>query len=178
MFFFWFLSIKKNFDGKLCCIVFKTAFFLSGRTFVEEFEIFRKILLLMFILVLCAETYQTFGNKFLAELLRQHSSCPNGNFEVKIFRSKMKLFINIVKHWAKKCRLLAKNVRHGCHSWFLCVEENFLWKMKGLEKIILLIFFSGLWVETFWAVGDKINGMLFKEAFYRFRGMIHGKLFC
>ena len=94
--------------------------------------------------------------KILAEMLRQHSSCPNGNFEVKIFRSKKKLFINIVKNWAKKCQLLAKNVRHGCHSWILRVEENFFWKMKGFEKIILLIFFSGLWVKTFRAVGEKI----------------------
>ena len=89
-----------------------------------------KILLLLLILVLWAETYQTFGKKFLAELLKQHSSCPNGSFEVKIFLSKLNLFINIVKHWAKTCWFLAKNVRHCCQSCILRVEENFWLKIK------------------------------------------------
>ena len=124
-----------------------------------------KILLLLLILVLWAETYQTFGKKFLAELLKQHSSCPNGSFEVKIFLSKLNLFINIVKHWAKTCWFLAKNVRHCCQSCILRVEENFWLKIKYFTKISFLINFSGLWVEIFRAFGEKVWGEFFKKAF-------------
>ena len=105
------------------------------------------------------------GKKFLAELLKQHSSCPNGSFEVKIFLSKMKLFMNIARHWPKMCWLLAKNVRLGSQSSILRVEENFLRKMKCFTKTFHLIHFSGLWVETFRACGEKICGMLLKKAF-------------
>ena len=132
----------------------------------------------MLILVLWAETYQTFGKKFLAELLRQHSSCPNGSFEVKIFLSKLNLFINIVKHWAKTCWFLAKNVRHGCQSCILRVEENFWLQIKWFTKVSLLIFFSGLWVEIFWAFGEKVWGAFFKKAFSMSREKIRRKLLC
>ena len=137
-----------------------------------------KILLLTLSVVLWAETYQTFGKKFLAELLRQHFLCPNRNFEGKIFLSEMILFMNILRHWAKMCWFLAKNVRHGCQSCILCVEENFWLKVTWFTKIPLLITFSGLWMETFRALRGKIWGTFFKKAFHMSREMIRGKLFC
>ena len=121
----------------------------------KKLSYIEKILLLLLIPVLWAETYQTFGKKVLAELLKQHSSCPNGSFEVKIFLSKLNLFINIVEHWAKTCWFLAKNVRHCCQSCILRVEENF-WLKKTLhrDKFSNKFFwtmsgiFSGLWRKS------------------------------
>ena len=120
-----------------------------GELSLEKLNYFEKILLLMLFLVLWAETYQTFGKKFLAELLKQHSSCPNGSFEVKIFLSKMKLFMNIVRHWPKMCWLLAKNVRLGSQSSILRVLENILRKMDCFIKTFLFIVTSVIFDRTF-----------------------------
>ena len=131
----------------------------------------------MIIVVLWVDSYQIFAN-FWAQFLRQHSLCPNRNFEGKIFLSKMKLFMNIVRHWAKMCWFLARNVRHGCQSCILRVEENFWLKIKWFTKISLLIIFSGLWVEIFWAFGEKVWGAFFKKALFMSREKILRKLLC
>ena len=57
------------------------------------------------------------------------------------------------------------------------MQENFLRKMNCFGKIILSVSFSGLWVETFRAFGEKICGILFEKASYLSRGMIRGKQF-
>ena len=49
--------------------------------------------------------------------------------------------------------------------------------MNCFGKIILSVSFSGLWVETFRAFGEKICGILFEKASYLSRGMIRGKQF-
>ena len=131
----------------------------------------------MIIVVLWVDSYQIFAN-FWAQFLRQHSLCPNRNFEGKIFLSKMKLFMNIIRHWAKMCWFLARNVRHGGQSCILRVEENFWLKIKWFTKISLLIIFSGLWVEIFWAFGEKVWGAFFKKALFMSREKILRKLLC
>ena len=90
----------------------------------------------------------------------------------------MNLFINIVKHWAKTCWFLVKNVRHCCQSCILRVEENFWLQIKWFTKVSLLILFSGLWVEIFWAFGEKVWGAFFKKAFSMSREKIRRKLLC
>ena len=77
----------------------------------------------------------------------------------------MKLFINIVKHWAKKCRLLAKNVRHGCHSCILRVEENFLRLMNCFKKIYLLINFMDYEWKHFGPLEKKFAVCFLKKPF-------------
>ena len=123
-----------------------------GEFSLEKLNCFEKILPLMLILVLWAETYQTFGKKFFAELLKQHFSCPNGSFEVKIFLSKMKLFYeysqtltkNVLafgkkrsawfskQHFTCRGEVFAENER--LHKNFFFSQYNFLdyeWKFFG-----------------------------------------------
>ena len=141
-----------SFDGNYFSVVVETAFFLSGngKNFVKEIELFRKDSSFDFHSRTLSPHLSDFWQKLSAEFLKEQSSCPKGNFEVKIFHSKMKLFMNIVGHWAKKC-------------WF-SRRKNFLRKMKCFTKKFLLIHFSGLWVETFRTCGEKICGMLFKKS--------------
>ena len=168
------LCLTGNFSG----MVFKFAFFLSRRTFVGEIELFRKD-------TSFDAHCRTLGRKL--SHIWQENFCrvvetaffvSQQKFWSKIFLSKMNLFVNIVKHWAKTCLFLAKNVRHGCQSCMLRVEENFWLKIKWFTKINLLIFFSGPWVEIFRAFGEKVWGEFFKKAFSMSREKIRRKLLC
>ena len=144
-----FLFLKESFFG----MVFETAFSLSERTFVGEIELFRKDTSFDAHCRTLSRHYSDFSQEFSAQFLRQHSLCPNGNFEGKIFLSKMKLLMNAVRHWAKMCWLLAKNVRLGGQSCLFRVEENFFAENERLHKNFSpnTIFwtmsgsFSGLW---------------------------------
>ena len=159
-------------------MVFKTAFFLSGRTFVGEIELFRKDTSLDDHCRTLNRQLSDF-RKIFAPIFWDSIFCVQTEIlKEKIFFSKMKLFMNIVRHWAKMCWFLAKNVRHGCQSCILRVEENFWLKIKWFTKISLLIIFSGLWVEFFWAFGEKIWGAFFKKAFFMSREKIRRKLLC
>ena len=134
-------------------MVFKTAFFLSGRTFVGEIEFFRKDTSLDDHCRTLNRQLSDF-RKIFAPIFWDSIFCVQTEIlKEKIFFSKMKLFMNIVRHWAKMCWLLAKNVRLGGQSCLFRVEENFFAENERLHKNFSpnTIFwtmsgsFSGLW---------------------------------
>ena len=124
-----------------------------GEFSLEKLNCFEKILPLMLILVLWAETYQTFGKKFFAELLKQHFSCPNGSFEVKIFLSKMKLFYEYSQTLTKNVLAFGKK-RSAWFSkqHFTCRGEVFA-ENERLHKI----FFSPNTI--FWTMSGSFSGL-------------------
>ena len=168
------LCLTGNFSG----LVFKTAFFLSERTFVGEIELYRKDTSFDAHSRTLRRNLSDFWQEVFGRVVETAFFVSQQKFWSKIFLSKMNLFVNIVKHWAKTCWFLAKNVRHGCQSCILRVEENFWLKIKWFTKINLLIFFSGLWVEIFRAFGEKVWGEFFKKAFSMSREKIRRKLLC
>ena len=131
----------------------------------------------MLILVLWAETYQTFGRKMFAELLKHHFSCPNGCFELKIFLSKMKLFYEYSQTLTKNVLAFGKK-RSAWFSkqHFTCRGELFAENEMFHKKNSINTFF--------WTMGGNFSRLwrknlryAIKKSLYISRGMIRGKLF-